>query len=699
MSRSVRFKSVEKCEWVQTGPSIGDGYNDCYNVSVPLRDWEINPENINTSYKQGGNVPELQMEIQFPELSEWKPSQYRNVYFEISVMYQGNTTEWLDFRDAKLRGFEFTEKNIVSASPEVIFKNLSLLSSGTYTATVVIKAFEKSGSQKVFIENSPVVTARLNIQGVATTPSTPPVINTEYRTRNITYNKRTQNLTGDLPIVINDISSFDDAENELFFNTELRKSSNQSTITLSPSVILRGYTPGIVNTYLRLTKTIGLLRKKSVFKDIPIILNIIDDGISISDFSVAPTDFSFSVSKFAQENREGSATIYNPGRLNIQIKVFPSFLENVRIESEELKFQTKNSSTLSVGNYSGEIILSSGNKEHRVNIELKVIQSLKSDFKDSAYHFALDEKKVSISRTNPLAAYVIMRLEMYYKGYGEEYRENQEYSQHYFQDEISFYPGEEVQDFFIKCKKLPSIESFEYQYNIAVVNIIIKEFDKEDRELSESRINNVLFAPGKKPKCFPIFTDFGKRRTYSDSKIRLNTDILSEKSILNKLFEKYTTDKPTFDKKFEIYSYVFERNLFNKSEEKKVLLAGNLEFVPFPNPDKTAHIFFENQNLVLDWFSCPIEHRRKFDFTHIIDENTGEKYGALESEELILNTGWILKEEIELVNALIKSRICFILLEGKIITARAMSKKNEMYDSINNLYSMDLEFNIKHNER
>lgn len=64
-----------------------------------------------------------------------------------------------------------------------------------------------------------------------------------------------------------------------------------------------------------------------------------------------------------------------------------------------------------------------------------------------------------------------------------------------------------------------------------------------------------------------------------------------------------------------------------------------------------------------------------------------------------MNTEWILREEIELINALLKSRICFIVIDSEIIKARPMGKKNEMHDTAENLYSMDLEFNIKQNER
>ena len=151
-----------------------------------------------------------------------------------------------------------------------------------------------------------------------------------------------------------------------------------------------------------------------------------------------------------------------------------------------------------------------------------------------------------------------------------------------------------------------------------------------------------------------------------------------------------------YGKKKEGNQHVFMRSL-------AILMpsAGEISFIPFPNPPggRLIHLFFENQNLVLDWLTCTGDYHRKFDFTHITNETNGEKFGALETETLVLNTGWILREEIELINALIKSSFCFIIIENKIIKARPMNKKNEIFNTAEQLYSTDLEFNIKQNER
>lgn len=59
-----------------------------------------------------------------------------------------------------------------------------------------------------------------------------------------------------------------------------------------------------------------------------------------------------------------------------------------------------------------------------------------------------------------------------------------------------------------------------------------------------------------------------------------------------------------------------------------------------------------------------------------------------------LNTGWLLREEIDVVDDIIASRVCFIQIGNKTIKAYPISKKNELWDSEEHLFQTDLEFNI-----
>lgn len=699
MARPIRFKKEPTCNrWAATsrGGEECTGYED---IDVPMQDWKFQPEHLNVPYTQGENYEPNTIRIQFPELNLWTGRNYKNVHFEPSILYQGEVADWLNLSSPQLVNGQFTQANIRDGEITLRLNNPHM-PVGIHTANIIVKAYEVSNGEKTFIEQCPEP-----IKFVLNVKKGDVVINPDFRERKLFYNLDTQELTGDTTFEIPYHPSYTRIKVSLvgFDTAILSVQGGKNIITFNHpdnASIKQNYNTGLYRGRIELRKRGFLV--SSILAEIPLVVTVLNNEVS-RDFSVAPTEFDLRVSKTTNEVQTATANIYNPQSLDIQVKLSPSFLTNVRIENGELKFKTATLTNMPLGKYSGEIILVSGTLEKRVMVHLKVVQSLVSDFRNGTYYFALDKNKVSVSRTTPAASYIILKLEMYFKGFGRELTETQEYSYPYFRDDIELYPGEEVQDFFIKCNDLNEDNiwnSWDEQYHLALVNIIIKEFNAEDVELSESRINNIFFAPGRRPKCFPFFTDFGKRRVFEQSMIRINTDVLHDNSPLETLYNRYENSLPSLQKEHKVSAFIFEKHRFT-DDSNTIIRAGDLQFIPFPEPKggKVIHLFFENQNLVFDWFSCPGDYRKKYDFHHITDELTGEKFGSLETENLVLNTGWILREEIELINALLKSRICFIVIDSQIIKARPMGKKNEMYDTNENLYSMDLEFNIKQNER
>ena len=152
---AVRFKERKESVWVPTGQESADGHNEYYTVTVPIREWQITPENISSNYTPGGNVPHIKMSITFPELSEWSARDYDNVIYEVDVLYQGTANNWLDFKSPNLIMNRFSGINPINYPMEVSYRNLSLLPKGIHTASIIIKAYEQKGKEKIFIENSP----------------------------------------------------------------------------------------------------------------------------------------------------------------------------------------------------------------------------------------------------------------------------------------------------------------------------------------------------------------------------------------------------------------------------------------------------------------------------------------------------------------------------------------------------------------
>ena len=76
------------------------------------------------------------------------------------------------------------------------------------------------------------------------------------------------------------------------------------------------------------------------------------------------------------------------------------------------------------------------------------------------------------------------------------------------------------------------------------------------------------------------------------------------------------------------------------------------------------------------------------------DEYIEEKFDSIERKILTVNTGWILYEEIDLISDILKSRLCFIYSEGIRYKAFPITTKNELKNSVNNTFSMDMEFTL-----
>lgn len=704
---AVRFKEIETCLHYGYDGERWTCLIDWWE-KVPIEDWSIHPLLLSPpTYTKGETLPSPQsISVQFPELWEWVERLHNEVVFGLETVYTNSNAEWLTVTSPELMGDSFQTVNLKNTNLQVAFKNLTQLTEGIHTAAIRLKAFWKKPSGNEFVEFAPQnIEVRIDIKNGSNPPPTDnpnppdnpnlpdnPPGKDDLPTKKLTYNKTTQQLSGDTEVP--ELSKYGswDYDTTIFKHLNLIRNAD-----LSGSFRRNDFTQQLANGNYNYTISISYFVSPNWWVlpkeiNLPITLNVIEgNGL---DFTVSPKNFSFTASRLPGEVRSGTAVIQNENNNNVEVLVKPSFIASAVVENGRLNFSTANSSTLAVGDYSGEIVLVARNATgqeatQRVAVSLKIVEQLKSDFHGEPYYFAMDRHKITVNKTNANASYVKVILSMHYQGFGEYHQENQEYIYPYFGGKVEFLPGKEVQDFFIQLKSFEDLKPTEYQYHLAIVNILVKECDANDKELSESRIDGLFFAPGKKPKCFPIFTDCPTRRTFKTSKIRLNTDIISNHLVALGI--------PALPSKMEIHAFNFDR----KHLSAGVSSVKSVNFVPFPEPKngKLIHLFFENQNLVLDWFSCPADHQRKFDFTHITNDTNGEKFSALETETLILNTGWILREEIELVNAIIKSRICFIMIEDTIIKARAMSKKNEMHDTAENLYSMDLEFNIKQNER
>lgn len=679
----IRTKTVT--QYYTVCPPGHGGGSMCTIVSaqteVPIRDWKVTPSQLNKVWQMGTSTPgQLFQDITFPEL-EFVYSNYTDFRFKLKKNI--NSVDFANLTSVKLIGDTFNQTNLITERVFCDFQNLDNLSVGTHIIPVVIEAYGLQNNQENFLESF-YTEISITVQAGTGIP-------TDKSVYNLSFNKADNSLSGDSKIIAFVTDPITVTASEPFISLLQEPVNSQRHLTFQNNSVLQAKAVGNYSGTVNLQ--IG-----SFTKNVTVNLAVINDATL---FYVNPTNLNFSLQRNLSEVKSFDVAISNPNNLNISVDTIPSFIESAVIVNGILKITTVNSSSLTVGNYSGEVLLKSGSVIRKVILAISVIESIQHDFSGSTYYFAKDKNKVVITKTASSSTYVRMTLDIYLKGFGETYQENQEYAIPFFKGKTEFHPGNEINDFFIKAKNVVNSLDPVYQYDLALVNMTFEELNDQDQVLSTFTVNNIYFAPGKKPKYFPLFTDHNVRSTYSDSILKLSIDRLTEKDDINKLFQQYKNMKPAHVPKFTVDQFTFLRSEFKDVLKTNLIEANEMVFIPLPNPENTIHIEWENQNLVFDWFSGSGYVNPTAELEHLVGESKDfpeEKFDSDKSRPLTINTGWILKEEISLIDDILSSRLCFIYSEGKRLKAYPIGKKNELKREDNTL-CMELEFKILDDER
>ena len=542
---------------------------------------------------------------------------------------------------------------------------------------------DTSGNE-IFVEDSSIQNIIIPIKLTVLSGSG---FNTDKNTYNVVFNKADNSLSGDANIIVYSPSDVTANSPDNYIQLSQSSTSSERILAFQNNANLQALSVGNYISSVTITRD-------STSKTVAVNIQVINDT---TQFYVSPTHFNFSLQRNLSEAHTVTVNISNPNNLTIAVDLKPSFIASAVISGNTLTITTENSSSLALGNYSGDIILKSGSVTKAININLSVLQAIIHDFTNANYFFALDKNKVILNKTNTSSTYVKMVLDMFFQGFGKQYQENQTYTFPFFQGSVEVYPGEEIQDFFIKAIDFVRASNPQNQYNLANVNLIFYEMTDADVVVSSFTLDSVKFAPGKKPKCFPIFTDHSVRSTYPQSLINISVDKLSDKTEIVDLYSQYQLSKPAFSNSLGIDNFQFEREKFLQNLENSIISNSKLQLIPLPSVDEVVHIEWENQNLVFDWFTAVKKTKETTEIEHITGESKlykEEKFDSSYSKPFTVNTGWIMEEEIDLISDLLMSRICIIHYSGKTVKAFPIGKKNELKDSENNKFSMDLEFKI-----
>ena len=659
-----------------------------YIDTVPIRDWGANPVSITApNWNIGSAYPSpINLTITFPELSELE--EYKTLYpggfrFKLKKAFTG--IDFVNVTGSALTGSVFNGVNLVEETVSVSFQNLDNLAVGLNSMDLLFEAYglDSSGNE-IYVEDSSIQNIIVPVKLTVLSGSD---FNTNKNTYNVVFNKADNSLSGDANIIVYSPSDVTANSPDNYIQLFQSSTASERILAFQNNANLQALSVGNYISSVTITRD-------TTSKTVAVNIQVINDT---TQFYVSPTHFNFSLQRNLSEAHTVTVNISNPNNLSIVVDLKPSFISSAVISGSILTITTENSASLALGNYSGDIILKTGSVTKAISINLSVLQAIIHNFTNANYFFALDKNKVILNKTNTSSTYVKMVLEMFFQGFGKTYQENQTYTFPFFQGSVEIYPGEEIQDFFIKAIDFVRASNPQNQYNLANVNLKFYEMTDADVIVSSFTLDNLKFAPGKKPKCFPFFTDHSVRSTYPKSLINISVDKLSEKIEIVDLYTQYQLSKPVFSNSLGIDNFQFEREKFLQNLENSIISNSKLQLIPLPSVDEVVHIEWENQNLVFDWFTAVKKTKETTEIDHITGESKlykEEKFDSSYSKPFTVNTGWIMEEEIDLISDLLMSRLCIIHYSGKTVKAFPIGKKNELKDSENNKFSMDLEFKI-----
>lgn len=328
------------------------------------------------------------------------------------------------------------------------------------------------------------------------------------------------------------------------------------------------------------------------------------------------------------------------------------------------------------------------------------------------YNFCLDNHFVTVSRSQSEVDRVKMKLTIDTEDFsGQSNTVIEIYDYAMFQGSVKIYPGEEIEDFIPRMSDFSSndistlstssdlISVPRNVVKITKVDILITEYDSSGISYIEYSFPGTLWVGGKKPKAYPYLTDATLRRTFSDSFVyaaALRDDFVDND--LGRILSPNTNNQYISSSEY-IVGIGFLRRLADTTYNAAQIITHNgLKLEPLPNPDNVIHVVFENQNRVPDWFSFSGDWQKIPEISHTVTEDM--KYGRnfksnMERKDTIqLNTGWLLREELDFLSQLIAADICFAFLSGTWQRLIPISKKPLAYDSGRNLHSQKVEFKL-----
>ncbi|MEC5156680.1 hypothetical protein [Chryseobacterium sp. MP_3.2] len=575
------------------------------------------------------------------------------LYVQYSLQFVATSVNWLIATGITGSYLDF---NGAGANLPLDFQNLNSLTPGVYKCNVIIE-FSND------VEYVRTLTSEITLTVTGTLG-----ITTDQPTYNAVFNRADNSLSGDtLVTILNNtvpkVLSFWQPSNLFEPKTGFTGSfSLEDNLTLSIASNPALPVTGTVNHQCK------LLGPSSEFiAGFAINLLILDEN----GIGVQPSSLAFEVIKNTTE-KTAVLSVINPLGIAFTVETPLWLVPSVSGGSASADITlTTSTSSLNPGTHAGivKIVFAGGFIEVPVNLLLK--QFISNNWIER--NFCLDASPLYFTKINEAAKFVRTTMTATYVVNGVTSVFNQVYIVRYINDVAFFDLGKKLHTYFPRFQQhlFDLVAEIPFM-QIIVADLILEELDEEYAVLLSENLNGSKFFPGSRPKMFPLFSNYEFRKKNKGSQY----------------FVSAAEDDTVFTNKIPP----------TVADETLVFDAKTLKLYQYPAVFKPVHVQWENQNLVPEWFTMTGEFTISADFAHITAKNVLnsllQKFETSKIKRLQINTGFILKEELELMEEFIDSRTAFLGIEDKIYRCFNVTSKMVLANSSESIIQRDLEFLI-----
>lgn len=451
---------------------------------------------------------------------------------------------------------------------------------------------------------------------------------------------------------------------------------------------------------------------------------------------VTPTELNFMAIRYVHEAEHQYSHVYSD---NFTLSGVPSWLvvlqETFAYATDYYRLNIKPVESLNLlpGNYEANIVVTAGALQETINIKHSVLGEWDVNY-DKDIHFTNDNEILKLYSQSIEDTYVKLEGEIkVYDLEGNVKTLNRDWSLSFLDNIAEINLGREVNDYlnFIQSPVKPFTSFLVPQYKPLSIKITVREIRYEDETIvAMYNIPYQYFLKGRRP--FSFNENFWLTHHPNDI-VRVTKNSIIELNV----FKGYGTPHEIQVKRNgELHSTItwstdsnyaqpiFMNRRFTLSSisnleagEKIGFVYGGVQrnFIVIPEQKHSINIAYITQFETLEIFEFTGEHSLPVDYESVLTENFIDwktvlrKLESNKIQKLFINTGWIFKSNIRIVDEIIDSKKAFIVLsstgfglntEDRFIEMVAVGKKLTGYDSKRSLYDFEVEFqiNLKHED-